>query len=1726
MVGKQFVSPQSGVSVTSNATGRGRQVSTISPARYKLARETSHERRLVNKIILDEYKTQLDDKTKRRSQLERRILSLENPPKKQSVPSHQRSRISRQALRDLKEMRAEDGNMFDISSILGVASQFLKGNVDFGISFVHLLVDLFLARSGPQHISAIVHFLRDILSPTDLKMALYYFSETMRGAFSGLQEGEMFGESFVNSAHDFFKLKANACKTGPWKALVDLLTYVMSLLIGIAGENTNVYISKVKPLVSKPMDFSLSAIESLATNLIYVLKQGYQAVKAGCVLNFFFEETSLNEWFAEDEQLRLDLLNVNSPDPQLRRNGKAILASLEKHILKGTDLKKLLDPVPKRLLSDKIAAAKMAHNALHNSVVSGQKRKAPLVLLLNSIPGTGKTTFLDVIESFYASVTNHELSDEAIYTRQFSDDFWSGLKTTAWCVVLDDIAYESPNKISSLRESSLGDLIQLANNVVMCPNMASLEEKGKVFCMPELVLATTNCKHLNAHALFETPYAVQRRFPYVITISVKDEFSNENEGLDSSTLDGSLDYWNILVEIPRMARDSGRIYTRMVAEHRFDSINAFRVWLKKAILEHDTTQNAIMNSTGTLRAAQYCEDCCALTKGEACACQALPFQTVHNDELPAVLNGGVVPEDGVFHVESFFALLSTTGWASAFTVILCGLLWPFVCPWSWGAAFVVFVTQSAILYSRMSMFVYAIVYCTSFLPYSLQRIIFRVVSEYYGKKIGIRHTRIVGYMLALSSLMSLYTAYTYYTSWNKVRAEIKDKKEESVGDWHLREKSSRELAHRNGPQCHMECPARVETEGGTISRDVYYNDVDMTVAWDVGAAVTSWKALSPEDVIGKVASGVVRIRCHSLNKSGNGIFVSGQILLTNFHLFAGARDFEISMENGLSTWSGIMTVPDCDVVEREDLDLMAIYLRSVPPRKRLLKIMPKSALKDARCAVHIVTRTRDASLKVHSARSCRWDSWIVDHPFFQEPRKFSGYVTSCQTTQKGDCGAPYVAFLPIGPCLVALHQAADHDVEGANVSTGVSLTQDMVSALIAPLGPQVQGGSIIRPTYPLALTPLSKNSNFRQVEDAHGYVFGTSRSRFPGASHVRKSLIYDDCVNFGMLDEFSAPHMRGRKIWINNIREMVVRDLSKLDCGLLDKATDMYISETVHSLDDFSQVRVLSWDEAVNGVDGEDYVDKIPRKTSAGFPHNKTKMNFLEIDAEGRAIVADIIMDDARAIEEIVCDGRRSMPIFQGSMKDEVISITKFENHRTRMFTGSPFAFTIVMRKYLLSLNAHIQSNRRVYECCVGVDALGPEWDDIGRYLRDFSDDMIAGDYKNYDKGMIAPLILAAGKVFLAICEKAHYTKEQLLAVKTLVYDLAFPVCNIDGDIVMTCGAEPSGHPLTVIVNSIVGSILLRMAYIRLNTGKMFKSEVRAIVYGDDNLMASQNAAFNHCYLQDFFATQGLTYTMAEKEAESVPFITFEESTFLKRDFFFHPDLCRIVGRLSEKSIRKMLMYILPSNAVDEPNQLVDTLDTSCREMFFYGRQAFERHRDWCIGLIQKHALAECAKKSHFKDYDQLMEWYQEKVEDQEDSVLRTFRTLEGGCLSDEDIAPCRNCLNVDCSLRLNCTRVCRRCKHCRFDAPCPDDMWFGGCLFCEDSYPLWCDCCHDSDIKFQVHHEDGMTKQFYCYDCFHFLQPRSSYTVLKKQSNGSYRRDPVVHVPKQRRLSNEEFSL
>jgi hypothetical protein len=169
------------------------------------------------------------------------------------------------------------------------------------------------------------------------------------------------------------------------------------------------------------------------------------------------------------------------------------------------------------------------------------------------------------------------------------------------------------------------------------------------------------------------------------------------------------------------------------------------------------------------------------------------------------------------------------------------------------------------------------------------------------------------------------------------------------------------------------------------------------------------------------------------------------------------------------------------------------------------------------------------------------------------------------------------------------------------------------------------------------------------------------------------------------------------------------------------------------------------------------------------------------------------------------------------------------------------------------------------------------------------------------------------------------------------------------------------------------------MAFLDNYPGKEFADFVSLTTYGDDCLqsVSVDTPKYNHTEIAEFFKKYDIGYTMAEKDAESVPYIGLEDSSFLKRAPVFSPELGVYMAALEEKSIFRSLMMGTKS-VLSKNEQMAVNLDNSMDEFFRHGRGLFER-RQQELSLIVKEFELEVYLDSFHDSYDDRIQAWTEK---------------------------------------------------------------------------------------------------------------------------------------------------
>lgn len=584
-----------------------------------------------------------------------------------------------------------------------------------------------------------------------------------------------------------------------------------------------------------------------------------------------------------------------------------------------------------------------------------------------------------------------------------------------------------------------------------------------------------------------------------------------------------------------------------------------------------------------------------------------------------------------------------------------------------------------------------------------------------------------------------------------------------------------------------------------------------------------------------------------------------------------------------------------------------------------------------------------------------------------------------QPTILGDCGKIYVHLGPQGPQIIGLHFAG-------KVNTHTTLATPLTNELDFSNHGPIQGTPLISaPSAQRNLIELHKKAPVSFIEEGTAEVFGS----FDGFRSNMKSRV-DESPIAPLLDPIEYPITHTKpdlQTWRpkNIALTKMVKKPENFQQDVIDLVKQSYLEDILSELPREQLDELHPFDDytAINGAAGVAYVDSINRATSAGNPWKRSKKFFMNPgqpsdQAPNPVEYNQEIMDRIHIIEETLKKGYRSHPIFCAHLKDEPVTHAKAEVGKTRVFTGAPCDFSHVVRKYYLPLVRLLQNNKYAFEAAPGTVAQSVEWGDIHRYLTVFGEDrIVAGDFAGYDTKMYSSLMLAAFDILIELAKEGEYDEEDVNVMKGIAADTSFPLIDFFGDLLQLDGTNPSGHPLTVIINSLVNSLYMRYMYVYLNPEKevsSFRKNVKLMTYGDDNIMgiSPEISWYNHTTISQAFAKHGIEYTMADKLAESVPLSNIAESNFLKRNWRYEPDVGDYLCPLELASIAKSLTVWNYSKTVSEPEQGVDIISSAVREYFFHGRELFEEK-----SLMLKKVVSELkwdlyVKPSTFPSWEEL----------------------------------------------------------------------------------------------------------------------------------------------------------
>lgn len=1402
------------------------------------------------------------------------------------------------------------------------------------------------------------------------------------------------------------------------------------------------------------MDVMMSAVEKeniwnrtdfihcLLDTCLFVCERGYQCYHMGSIQPLFHSGKNYDEWFKSVIKLKRWSTVLSNPTPHGFTRFQ-FDSELDDAIEKGSAITAYLNNLgewEKRLGKTALDDLRMIKTIENTKKGALRERKAPFGLLLYGGSGVMKSTFSNLLFNHYGKVFGLPITSEYKYVRNPVDPFWSGFATSMWCIQLDDVAAMKPSAVVGV-DPSICEIIQIQNNVAFVPTQAELSDKGKTPVHARLVIANTNTVDINAFAYFENELAIRRRLPLIIQITPKPEYA-KGPMIDTKKVPvlqpGEYpDLWNITVSlIEPSSSDIRKQRAQPKLLQTYTSIYAFLHDFNEMAKQYELIQDKAEKETAIMAEVTLCAHCHIPQSHCICSslvqsvdekdCECDIVCTCHESDIVAVLmvagspygvsveyNGvrfclsrdvwsqatpvgknvynipkrlleeepirvtGPTPYEEYYDcLEAYFDNIPTKNMSMidlfTYHIIKFGVL--LYCNFSFIRTIVAYAMRFSWIRSWLISFV------VKYTPIHIQAC-FRLLGDVAQKRFGIPR--------ALTAFICVFTAaVSTYCAFNCIRNLWRG-----------------EVESDQVPQMRVVTgtrPVPMEKE----RENVWQNEDLKLSKFDISQKSKSFKRFSLEEVEGMLASNMVHFNFRHVvgdrlaTRSNKGLCLGGHIYMTNNHCIPDAADIDVEMIVD-AVCVGVnpnmrFSLSQSEIVRCPEQDLAFLRIRNIAPRRSVVELFPQEALSGvfegelfARTDAGVLTRNR------------------VENVRYSPCMKVAGLATNmdlynvwCErVTENGDCGSLLIVKSDMGVNLLGMH------VLGGSTknSSSISITQDDIKTAMARFGGiHIQSGSpmLSAPSAFRPIVPLHYKCAANYLTEGVARVYGSFAGfRSAHKSSVKATYIQEAVAKRGVPIENGAPVMNSWKPWHLAIKDMV-KPVSRIKQSILSQCVEGMKIDIERELpaDQWKLIEVYDLHTAVNGADGVAYVDKLNRNTSAGNPWKKSKTNFMtQISGTTDVEISSEMQHRVAEIQEKYANEERAMPNFCAHLKDEAKPFAKIRDAKTRVMFGGPMDWSIVVRMYLLSIVRVIQNNKFVFEMAPGTVAQSCEWGEIRTYLTKFGDSrMIAGDYAKYDKTMPATVILAAFDVLIWMVSKAGYTDDQLKVVLGIAEDVAFPLIDFNGDIIEFMGSNPSGHPLTVVINSIANSLYMRYAYIELNPSSeclSFRQRVALMTYGDDNALGVSDSInwYNHTSIQAVFASVGITYTMADKETESIPFIHIDDISFLKRKWRYDKDLGDWSCPLERSSIHKMLTTGVKSDNITAKAHAVAVIGTALREYFFYGREEFEIQKAMLADVVEECGLSAYVDKHTLPDFGDLIEGHRKSSE----RVRRSRRGVE-----------------------------------------------------------------------------------------------------------------------------------
>lgn len=1277
--------------------------------------------------------------------------------------------------------------------------------------------------------------------------------------------------------------------------------------------------------------------------------------------------------------------------------------NLQRVIMKGKDMIHSLTSAQQRICVSNFITRLMSIQATYWQSKSSAPHKLEAYALKLSGPSScGKSTMLRVLSRILLEAYGHKISDKGqIVFANIEERYESTIEPSHKIIIADDVA----NNVNS--KPNYDRLLNYVNTIPRPLEKADVDKKGKFFPSNDALIVTTNDVTLRATDCSICPESILRRFTLDVIVSIKSEFRNAFGGLKN--LDGlNFDVYDL--ELRRFSHISTDNKTHKSMIH-WDILDR-RDWVKEGcsdfvslcsflredVLCHMNRQKTKLDVQRSLEGCITCFECklpkvvcscCSLQdvpQAEFCDIRgALHFLTTRELwSLRSFLIGGYDQwlSIGVYmgvlrKLYQYYKPCGIYVLTFLFVLSILSVVQPHLIKWLLGLHFIFLIS----LYT----------YLTYTIHSELQRRRDRFSALIDDPVRILERVAIRSFKMATSFYM-IYRIFKMIKPLLKRQPKYDSKAmdKNTFLDEKLTYFKQRLASPSTGDFVHQLQDERDYKEG--------YSRMPPRGTW----ASRTTTAENLQDLVARNLRVVVTKSRGRVYGTVNGIMVKSNILMLPSHAIPYTFPFDIET----TTQPGVPTAKTKDqkltaeycYIDRSR-DIAFVHLASSPCASDISHFFSPTIPNFYNRSTCLIWKSPENEIKI-SKQPCRLNQDVVHYAgFLEQPGYLWGQeqrhtVLTIEKAKGFEYDTEFFGFCGLcGSLLLDRDKAIIYGFHVAGIigskrgwSTGV-LIEDIMRAekalkATSPTLVVASAADVQVDTYGAAYTLHNEKPLYcdeRSVGSAAiASYFGKvrkdgmlleSRARTPYMKTPFKGI----AEHFGEAKHCPPKDPNSIDKSLATLNKLLL-PIQNYEGDLLVRAIRDYNEPILNLLREKKSemqaiFRLYTLEEALDGI-GEFGLHGIPNDTSTGFPLNMAKKKIFQRDPCDPSLVKvpreftdqfDIVSEIEKTMA-LWSKGQRSEIIFKASSKVNELLPREKAISKVRKFYGSPIAGYIASRRVLAAIPRFIYKEKVLTECFVGLNPLSYEWDEMAKELCKFGDGrFIAGDFSSFDTRMAAQITASAAKIMLSWYEEVGADITLLNYVRGALSDIIHPNILFDSDLYRFANGNPSGNLITVQLNSICNSLMMRYVYyaMRPTIKDDFRKNISLVTYGDDNLMAVSNRIswFSHTTCQTEFEKVDIQYTMADKSSTSRHYINLTEASFLKRGFLKHSELKCYVAPLDIDSILKRFHWVKKPNEtpLSFEEQFSAYVDGALRDMFLHGREAYSTFCDKIIGIINQN---------------------------------------------------------------------------------------------------------------------------------------------------------------------------